>query len=467
MDATFILDNRSNRGTGGDFEYRYILSKNSEGNVKFSIFDQNKLEPKTQRWLLKAYHKERFSDKSYGRIDINLVGDKEYFRDFTSDVDTRTSRYLNSSIYYSKNWDKYSLTSEFKFHKNLIVGDKTTLQILPTINFTGLRQNLFDTPLFYSLDSSFTNFWRDEGVRGQRIDIYPRFSLPLSPGGYFQFTPEVGIRETIYKSSNEVSRINSREIVDLNTTIDTSFERVFFIEKFGIKKLLHSIEPELSYTFIPKVNQKDFPFFDGIDRISNNNLLTYSLTNRILGKFTDEEGMDYTLELLKFRLSQSFDINEERRERISPEDKKRPLSNLRAELSIKPSKYVNIGMNTNYDVYEKETRSLNSLLKIRDKRDDLFQFGYRYNKGAIEEYNTTLDLKVTDYIRAYYESRYSNRDSLWLESKYGVEYKSLCDCWSLRFSFGERVRPSEREFSFLLNLTGLGYIGRRSTFGYK
>ena len=60
------------------------------------------------------------------------------------------------------------------------------LQRLPDLNLLGVRQPIPGLPGFlWELETSYINFVRDVGSDGQRFDLHPRISRPISPGGLF------------------------------------------------------------------------------------------------------------------------------------------------------------------------------------------------------------------------------------------------------------------------------------------
>ena len=60
--------------------------------------------------------------------------------------------------------------------------------------------------------------------------------------------------------------------------------RRFMLNWESVEKLKHTIEPFVTYTYVPNFDQSSLPFFDEIDRIEGRSLLLYGATSRIFLK---------------------------------------------------------------------------------------------------------------------------------------------------------------------------------------
>ena len=68
----------------------------------------------------------------------------------------------------------------------------------------GEERDLLGSPLAGHLRAEYVSFYRDFGVTGQRVDLYPALSLPLSRSwGYL--TPKVGARYTTYALADQAA----------------------------------------------------------------------------------------------------------------------------------------------------------------------------------------------------------------------------------------------------------------------
>lgn len=133
---------RSGWMADGRFRYkkRYML----DGNIAGSI---TKKEPiggsKQNRWDLRIYHNQTISPTMRLRINGTFVSDNSYYRSYSSNIDQRLNRQLNSNATFTKSWpgSKNSLTVNLRHSKYLDSGTETLL--LPQISFYHSSRQLF------------------------------------------------------------------------------------------------------------------------------------------------------------------------------------------------------------------------------------------------------------------------------------------------------------------------------------
>ena len=482
-DATFYFDIESSRGIGEGIEYRYALTKTTEGQFYFYHFKEKDIDrvrefrkrsdnlsrPKTaddDRWFLEYKHTGLLPYNIGLKVDIKKVSDDEYFIDFGKDTNKRSLESLESNISITKTWSKFNLVTQFRYFDNLLVADNsTTLQRLPEIALTGIDQQIMDTPFHFGLESSFVNFERKEGATGQRIDMHPTVSLPLNPGGYFEFKPSAGVRETFYQVADPVKdkRYYDRSIYDLGADVTTTFVNISPIDEGegdGLKKLKHTIRPKIIYTYIPDDVQDDLPIFDGIDRIGKRNDFTYSLNTILTGKFK-EDGNSIYRDYIYMDLSQSYNINETTRKLTSLTDKRRPFSDVTGEIRLQPLSWTLITAKGKYDAYEGWMNEYDASLGLWDKRGDRLDASYRYARidtithTPMEYLELSLMIKPVESIDLTYRNRYSYNDKETIEAAYGLAYRQ--QCWGAQITYTERLE--EKMVMLTFNLLGIGQVG--------
>lgn len=452
-DATISLNYLSKKGVEEGLEYRYVLSKDTNGQINSTFLDDN--ETGDKRWTLKFRHEEFFTKTFYNKTNINYVSDNLYYRTYGELVEERSQDYLESYVSFTKNWSGFSLLTQFKYFEDLRGQQDTTLQKLPEITLTGLRQPIGRSPFYFSLSSSAVNFYRETGDKGERIDMSPRLSMNISPKGYFTFTPEVGLRETAYRLEGE-EKWDSREIYDLKGTLSTAIMRSFDLGGESLRKVRHTVEPEIIYEYIPDVMQDSLPQFDSEDRITKKNMLTYSLNNRLAGKIYSTEKDYQVRELLLFKISQGYDINEANRELASTTDERKPFTDVSGQLRVTPSQYLTLVSDASYGTYDGYLKTLNNSLEILDGRGDSVSAEYRFTKDSQEYVRGKIFVKATDSLELTYDSRYSILEKGYLENIYAIDYHP--QCWSVQFSYSER--PDEKKYLVVFNLLGIGTVGR-------
>lgn len=471
-DATVDLDVETKRGLGKGVEFRYIRNRRSFGEANFFHFKEkdiarvrefrggtdNLSRPKNatdDRWRFKWQHNETLPSEVLLKVRMDLISDDEYFIDFGKGTSERSLESLESNISLNKNWSIYSLTAQTRFFNNLLIdSDRATLQMLPTVAFTSLNQRVGSTPLYVSSETSFVNFMRQEGLRGQRLDIHPRISLPLRPGENFDFTTSIGPRATYYLVKNDPNgRFVDRYIYDATASMTTTLSRIYFMDYPVLRALRHTIRPKIAYMYIPEAVQTDLPQFDSVDNIAQANTITYSLNTVLTGKFEDKEKPQY-LNLVYMDISNSFDINEATRKIQSNTDKRRPFGAVNAEMRLMPTASLNLTAKGAYDVYKHWLASYDTGITVSDARGDSASLTRRFIRADADYLEASTRLRVNDSWLLTYSKRFSFVESRSLETVFGIDYKH--QCWSYLLTY--TMRPEERVVNLTFNLLGLGKV---------
>ncbi len=324
-DATLYTHYMQERGTKIGLEYRYALSNDSSGTIKADGLKDRQIDdgtpeatqkwgyagdafdrPNTDRYWLRGKVDQELPGGAEARLDLDIVSDQDYlteFRDgrsgyyetrdyflkaFGRDLDTYDENTRTNRLNVNRTWSRYSLNGDLRWDDNVInrrwEDSDDTLQQLPVISFNGAKQQAFDTGIYWDLDSEYTYFFREDGDRGHRADLYPRAYLPLKWKNYLSVEPSAGWRQTTWRmdrrEDDTLDRSTYRQIYDARLDLSTEFSKVMVSPVAAADRIRHSIKPRVIYEYIPDQDQSDLPDFDtSIDRIDETNQITYSLTN--------------------------------------------------------------------------------------------------------------------------------------------------------------------------------------------
>lgn len=486
MDATFYLDLATEKGFGEGLEYRYVRETGSSGSLYayharelegYREKYTDLLDRTADRYLVELQYEEYVSKSFYGRMRLLEFSDREYFKDYGATYASQASEQAYSFVSLTKDWEHSSLFGEARYTVDLTQDDKTTLQYLPAVTFAGMRQRILQSPLYYSFTSSYGNFWRQEGLTGQVLDLYPRLTLPLKWGD-LEFTPDLGGRETLYLSQNGGQQYNSRELWDFNATMATNFYRVFDTGWSEVPKIQHLLRPEITYTYVPDVDQSQLPNFvmpvpsTSIATTSQlpsfgtpiatysqapnfgmpvpkTNIVTYALTQRWIGKVFDGPDKSRYHEYVYLNLSQAYDFNAASFDPIT------------AELRVKSLKYVTLENITNYDPNKGRFTTNYTSGAVSDSRGDSLNLEYIWSTGIQEQINGTLRVRILPSLDLIYANRYSFFDNQGLQTSYGLDYRH--QCWSVNLSYVEKPgvagAPAQTQILFMFNLLGVTSVG--------
>jgi LPS-assembly protein len=500
MDTTLYVDYLGERGFKEGLEYRYAFARETTGQANVYFIDDQFIHK--NRYAFFVEHQQKLPYDFYLKGDINRVSDHTYFLDISDEnlpgtakkaqIDMWTLRQLRSVVFGGKNWDGFTFLSQAAVYDDFTKeSNDETVQKLPQISFYAHPQSLSKTPLFYDLASSYTHFWREKGVEAQRGDLFPRISYPMRLFNVLKFESDVGLRETLYQSSHDATGKyhgwESRETLEANAQLSTEFYRVYDAETFGkisnffkVAKWMHTIEPAISYTYSPRVNQDDIPMFDELDQIPRTNQITYGVTQRLVGK--PEKGGVYSFEYAKLKIFQSYSFFPINWATPQPADlfnwatpqpgdfstdqqgKKRSFSNIKGELWWNFNPYVSAHWDSEFNPYRGSFDILNFLIQVKDRRNDAVQVQYRETRGNVREINLDARVKTIAPLYLFGAFYYNLLEGTWVQAIFGAEYQT--QCWSVGFFLTDRNRSPdgilkrEVKFQVYLNLLNIGSVGK-------
>ncbi len=528
-DATLYGQYMSKRGFRPGAEYRYYLDEWSKGTWMVDGFydrqvddgtgdssqkwgfddgDRTILRKNEERYWLRGSHQQKMPWDIRGRLDVDIVSDQDYTREFANgqmgwkdskdyfekafgnDLDDFNDPVRTNLLNINKLWPSYSFNARLRYDLDSTVRNSgepdVTLQQLPLVEFDAVKQRIGSSPFFFDLNTEYVYYWSREAERGQRMDLYPRLYLPLQVKPFFTLEPSVGLHETLWYLDQDDfgpkdQRFYSRELFDTSVTFFSDIFNVFKLEGKTLKAIKHTIRPQVTHLYIPKVDQSDLPYFDAVDRIDNRNLITYSLTNTLTSKARKEGSFeisrrvdktqaavidspsDYSYnDFLRLRLEQSYDINEGKEN--NPD---KPFSPVYAELDLFPGKYFALDADALWSVYGLDFLSHNLAATFWDLRGDRLTVEYRYTTVSDEiEFNEvnsligTLAVKVNDRLTLRGNYEYNFVEDVPVEAGLGFVYTA--QCWSFDGIIRQTTgvdNSKQYDFEIKINLFGLGEIG--------
>jgi LPS-assembly protein len=520
-DATYYGHYMYRRGFKHGLEYRYASGPESKGTAMYDyLYDRriddgrtyelsgaryqyegfrgdNELRLNKKRWWFRMKNDQDLPAEWKAMLDVDVVSDQDYLREFDTgytgyertnaylfeeferELDDETDTVRRNQLHLNRGFDRYSLNVDFLWYDDVIIRNNnrpdTTQQNLPSVDLTGSKQEISYTPFYFDFESSYDHFWRREGTRGYRADLYPRVYYPISLFKYFDFEPSVGGRETLWqveqyerKSTKETDELESREIYDFRADLSTEISRIFNVKPTRVDKIRHEIKPRVVYDYVPELEQKDLPSFVGT--IGQKRLVTYSLTNSFTARTSEQREPDWETELpaeqeqgallpkhnyhdfCRIKLSQSYDILEARRDKSG--DERRPFSDILGELEFTPYPCVNLDADAAYSRYDHELKTHGAMLTLCDGHGNYGSLDYRYVKDGSASFSAQLFVRPVDPISFCGELEHNLRERkdviLFLELMYQFQ------CWSLGVTYTNDATLSRREYAFVIGLNGLG-----------
>jgi len=340
-DATLAFNVETKARIGVLGEYRTIFSRDTYLRFLSSYFNEGLRDDANEdignptiadpsipqdRWMSAGSYRQKFFSEWEAYSDAIVFSDDLFTRELVDrfdlvteqgvdkwhrQVDIRTSRYGRSTLGLFRGWGDTHLRGDWQFYQDFIQSDAETFQQTPQISFWGSR--FLAEPFEFRWNAEFMNYLRRKGADGLRFDLRPEVVAPFQLMPYVFGSFRVALRETAYHlhdTEGIFDRNSSRELVEVRNHFGTSVGRTFDWNGASLKKIRHVIEPGVSYLFIPFTNQDDIPIMDGVDRINRRNVVTFSLVNRLWGRFGGPRARTENQEVEILQASTPEDVRE-------------------------------------------------------------------------------------------------------------------------------------------------------------
>lgn len=311
QDLTIAPTYYSKLGYGTDAEYRYVIDRKSRGQWYVSYLqqtalpnvtgvDQTSSDVKRARALIAGTHTQQFTDTLLMRANVNFVTDPNYLQQLSNSGTQRalpsneTNLLLNERLLYG---NLYVLG---QYLQPLQAGGTDTFQRLPETGYSLPNTALFNSPLLFGMEGDFVNFYREQGFGLNRVNVAPSLSTDVIDFGHIVgITPQAKFREVYYTRGAQSDDALHRETFWTGVDASSKLSRRFGLDGGG--SLLHTIEPNVMYEYVPGTDQSKIAQIDQIDDLPKKNLLTYALRNRIL-----EHDGSSTFNWLDLTVAQSY-----------------------------------------------------------------------------------------------------------------------------------------------------------------
>ncbi len=433
-DATLTLDLREKQAKGFSLEYRQSWKRELDITGTLSFYKEP--VPAGKWWQGRdpsTFRENRYrikGDLDLGNLKagIDLISDPYFMQDVYFTTKERTVPYLTSYINYTKEGERFLFTFDARrFYDTTSPSNRQTLQRLPEIGFY-LKETPIFSHLHLNLSTSYTNFYREEGLRAHRLLFLPEFSLQKKLFGLnllSTLTVEnlvyLDIKGGVFKDKSLFGSLHYRESLPY-----------FFKLNLGGFDLRNTFE--LSYSYRHK--GFDNPRFDTFDNLNKESLLSYTLRShgyhkeRLLYSLFLTGGYNY--------LGKFIYAGQEVKERVMP---------IRTILWIYPSYWLNLYSDMVYDPvhgsFLKATGSLtlrrgsNSITLGRTLEKNYYggRLNDQYNLSASALYkNMNLSLGLTR----------DNRINKDIQRQASIDYRGAC--WSFGLLLRDTYDGTRQEY---------------------
>jgi LPS-assembly protein len=497
-DMTIFSEYYLKRGFMPGAEFRYVLKADDKGTLAANFIDDKLSDPSetkyysdtgfthtnSERYWIRGKIDKNFGNDWIARIDLDIVSDRDYLTEFNSGLYTgfKNSNYSffqtygrgfqnstedqrQNSISLLKSWTGMSLVTDLVGIDDVRItkDSPTPLWKLPGLDFTGSTP-IRDSNFNFNWDANYVNYWRDEGIGGQRFDFYPKVSTPIPLGAYLESRAEFGLRETFYSIQTygdgtwDQGDTPNRNLYNFHSEVGTTLTRDFDLPIGEFKGINHKLRPFVHYDYLPDVDQTKLPSFDRIDRIDPQNTITYGIDNFFsLFKNAKVQDISSTSDYSYFKIKQSYFLDDAISKSNSlitgiSDEADKPLSPVNMKMGWRPISSLDVIYKTDLDVYGYGfiTHGLESA--YRNSRGDIFDIDYRYNKILdLEQINFHLKTQLLSNIAGEILFIHSLTQSQTNEQDISLTYQA--PCWSVEMRSVNS--PTDNGFMLIFNLSNI------------
>lgn len=432
-DATVSLDEFTKRGFGTGLEYRLLGLSGLSSNWWFYHISDKELEKDFVE--IRGLHDQRRSDSLGGFLSVNYVNESDYYRVYSFRHDLTTLRFLESTGELNLPLTNSRIYLLAQYRVDLQNDTGSVPQKLPELGYFLSYSPL--GPFLFSADFTGDDFWRENGLSGGRLDLYPK--LLYSYGSDLVLTQMFGLRETVYDYYGDKAgqENRNRSAVEYNMAAHTRFSRSY-------PSFTHIVEPSVGYHLI-YTSSSGLPVFDSTEFFDRTSAFELSVLNRILIKGS---------EAVLVRLTQALDTYR----------KDGSLLPFKFEANVRTPLPLVAEATYDLDRGRLETVTSNVIFNLFEAT---LAFGERYSRAEDAMMITgTLGFSPFHSLRISASTWYDIKGDGLKDLSVVVRY--LRQCWGIRFEAVKR--PGDFGATVKFELAGLGSkAGRKDypTGGYE
>jgi lipopolysaccharide assembly outer membrane protein LptD (OstA) len=482
LDAGLHMDYRVKRGIAVGPEFNYDSPKYGTGDFLYYFAPDDRpptftppLTYSDDRQMVRFHYSVDLRTNLTAKASVNYQSDPLILRDFF-EGQYRTNAQPRTVFEVAQHWSNFSLSAVAQPQVNEFF---QTVERLPDIKLSALRQQLGVSPLFYEGESSFAYLRNRPNVltneyAAMRADTYHQIILPKTFFGFLNVTPRVGGRLTHYsETESPYLPLDDEDRFVFNTGMETSFKasRVYKEARssfLDVTELRHIIEPSVNYVFVPEPNVRpgkipqfdteipslrllpvDFPDYNQIDSIDSKNVLRLGLRNKLQTKRDGEVDT-----LVNWFLVSDW--------RIDPLPTQSTFSDFYSDLDFKPRRWLTLNSETRYDVENGLFNLSSHSATIEPNNTWSARVGHRYFRGDTAAYGPDSDNNII-FSSLYYRlnenwgarmsHHFEARDGTMEEQYYTLyrDFRSFTGAFTFRVR-DQRVGPMDYTIAFTMQL---------------
>ncbi len=408
LSGVLHLDYRVKRGVAGGADALYDAGRWGKGSLLgYYAYDLDPngstptnaptLDP--ERYRVSFTHQAEPVTNLTAKVVVRAQSDAYITHDFF-ETEYRQNTQPSSFLELDRRWPNFSL--------NLLAQPQInpffeTIERLPDLKLSAIRQQLGPTPLYYESDSSFGYYrhaYADTSTNldyaALRADTFHQIVLPCTFFGWLNLTPRVSGRFTHYgETETDGPPLPDQDRWIFNTGAELSFKASRLWpgtrnKLFEVDGLRHIIQPSVNYSYVPDPNVRPpelpqfdtqlpslrllpiyFPDYNSIDSIDSQNVLRLGLRNKLQTKRHAE-----VENLLNWELATDW--------RLHPNPDQPTFSDVYSDLDFKPRSWVTLNSELRYDPAHNRFRLAYHTLTLAPNSSWSWSIAHRYLRGETD-----------------------------------------------------------------------------------
>ncbi len=373
FDSALHLDYRQRRGFGAGPDFNYELGPWGIGSFRgYYLHDDspnlsattNTAPVKSDRFRVSFTYDGQWTTNLSAKVVVRDQSDPFVIRDFFESEYLKNNQ-PSSFLEINHLWPNFSLDLLAEPQINDFF---QTVERLPDLKLSAIRQQLGDTPLYYEGESSVGYFRFQSALpngtnySAMRADTFHQVLLPETFFGWLNVTPRVGGRFTHYGSEDGTglsTADQNRGVFNTGAEVSFKLSRLWtdVQSKFwDVDGLRHVLEPSFNYVYVPSPSHApaelpqfdtelsslrllpiDYPDYNSIDSIDTQNVLRLGVRNRLQTK----RGGNVE-SVLSWAVYTDW--------RLDPQPGQSRFSEVYSDLTARPARWLLLTSQTRFDV---------------------------------------------------------------------------------------------------------------------
>jgi LPS-assembly protein len=403
LDGAVHVDERFKRGPGAGADLNYHVP--GFGNGEFKYYYTHDQRPETDsagnpidedRQRIWFTHQGTLATNLTLKAAVRYQTDSQIVRDFF-ETEYHQNTQPDTHVELNKLWSNWSLNLLARPRVNDF---QETVERLPDLKLTSLRQQIGPTPIYYESESSFGYFQREfasvdtNRFSASRGDTFHQALLPWTLFDWLNITPRAGGRFSWYGEADGPGATTAQEErAVFNTGAEVSFKasrtwtgaKSKFWEIDGVR---HIVMPSVNYVYVPrpgvppgKLPQFDYelpsaqllpivyPDYNSIDSIDSQNVIRFGLENKLQTKRRNEVD-----NFVHWSLYTDW--------RLRPRSDQDTFADVYSKLDLKPFQWLSLNSELEYNINQTDFDQVNHAVTFSPNDTWSWTVGERYLRSG-------------------------------------------------------------------------------------